>query len=116
VRNHLRLVEAPKMRLSTLKRMFADDGFDELLHLARLDAVAASGNLEFVLYFEQRRAELAAEVKPPRLLSSDDVIAMGFTPGPRIGDILQALETATLEGEIVARDDAERWARLRLPS
>jgi poly(A) polymerase len=113
VRNHLRLVEAPKMRLSTLKRMFAEDGFDELLHLARLDALAASGNLEFVLFCEQRRVELAAEVKPPRLLGGDDLIAMGFAPGPRIGEILRALETAQLEGEVDSRDGAVRWISQR---
>src|SRR6185503_9194368 len=46
VRNHLRLVQAPQMRLSTLKRMLAEEGFDDLLHLARLDALASSGDLQ----------------------------------------------------------------------
>lgn len=113
VRNHLRLVDAPKMRLSTLKRMLAEDGFDELLHLARLDALAASGNLEYVLFCEQRRAELAAEVKPPRLLSGKDLLAMGFPPGPRIGEMLRALETAQLEGEVRTREEAVAWVGTR---
>jgi poly(A) polymerase len=113
VRNHLRLVSAPEMRLSTLKRMLAEDGFDELLHLARIDALASSGDLQFVLYCERRRAELAAEVKPPRLLTGRDLIAMGFDPGPRLGETLRALETAQLEGEVTTRDEAVAWVRRR---
>jgi len=111
VRNHLRLVSAPEMRLSTLKRMLAEVGFDELLHLARVDALASSGDLQFVLFCERRRAELAAEVKPPRLLNGRDLIAMGFEPGPDLGQSLRALETAQLEGEVTTREEAERWVR-----
>ena len=113
VRNHLRLVSAPEMRLSTLKRMLAEEGFDELLHLARIDALASNGDLQFVLFCERRRAELAADVKPPRLLNGRDLIAMGFEPGPRLGEILRTLETAQLEGEVTSRDEAVAWVRRR---
>ena len=112
VRSHLRLVSAPEMRLSTLKRMLADDGFDELLWLARIDALASNGDLQFVMFCERRRAEIGAEaVKPPRLLTGHDLIAMGFQPGPRIGEMLRAVETAQLEGEVASRDDAVEWVR-----
>ena len=113
VRNHLRLTSAPEMRLSTLKRMLAEEGFDELLELARIDALASNGDLQFVLYCERRRGELAAEVKPPRLLSGRDLIAMGFEPGPRIGEMLRALETVQLEGEVRTREEAIQWVKRR---
>ena len=113
VRNHLRLVQAPEMRLSTLKRMLAEDGFDELLHLARIDALASNGDLQFVRYCERRREELREAVKPPRLLGGHDLIAMGFEPGPRIGEMLRALETAQLEGEVATREQAQQWVRKR---
>src|SRR5262249_41752769 len=100
VRSHLRLVQAPEMRLSTLKPLLAEEGFDELLDLARIDALASSGDLGFVLFCERRRRELSEAVKPPRLLGGDDLIAMGLAPGPRLGAILRALETAQLEGEV----------------
>src|SRR5213594_5148374 len=57
VRNHLRLVNAPNMRPATLKRFLREDGIDELLELARIDALAASGDLR---YYEFCRAQLAA--------------------------------------------------------
>ena len=116
VHNHLRLVQAPEMRLATLKRMLAEEGFDELLRLARLDALASSCDLRFVMFCERRRTELAAEeLRPPRLLGGDDLMALGHPAGPRLGEILRAVEEAQLEGEIGSRADAERFVRERFP-
>src|SRR5262249_27412331 len=110
VRNHLRLVQAPNMRLSTLKRMLAEDGFDELLWLARLDALASNGDLQFVMFCERRRGGVGAGAgEAPRLLAGDDLVAMGVEPGPRVWQLLMAFEAAQLEGEVVARDDAVAW-------
>ena len=116
VRSHLRLVQAPDMRVSTLKRMLAEEGFDELLRLARLDALASNADLRFVLFCQSRRAELASEaIRPPRLLSGRDLIALGHVPGPRLGEILRALEEAQLEEQIRSRTDAVRFVRERFP-
>ena len=67
VRHHLRLTQAPEMRLATLKKMLAEEGFEELCRVARLDALASSRDLRYVLFCERRRAELRAEeLQPPR--------------------------------------------------
>jgi putative nucleotidyltransferase with HDIG domain len=117
VQNHLRLVQAPEMRLSTLKRMLREEGFDELLALARMDALASDGDLGPVAFCERRRAELAEEeVRPPRLLGGADLIALGHRPGPRIGEILRALEEAQLEGQVRTRDEAARFVAERFPA
>jgi poly(A) polymerase len=117
VRNHLRLVQAPQMRLSTLKKMLREDGFDELLVLARMDALASNRDLTYVGFCERRRAELAAEdtMRPAPALAGDDLIALGYAPGPLFGDILQALEEAQLEGEVRTREEAERFVLTRFP-
>jgi tRNA nucleotidyltransferase/poly(A) polymerase len=116
VRHHLRLVQAPEMRLATLKKMLGEDGFPELSRLARIDALASSGDLRFVLFCERRRAELGAEaLRPPRLLGGADLLALGYRAGPRIGEILRALEDAQLEGEVRTRQDAEALVRARFP-
>ncbi len=114
VRHHLRLVQVPEMRLSTLKKMLAEDGFDELARLARLDALASSRNLRHVLFCERRKAELGAEaLRPPRLLGGADLLAMGYAPGPRVGEILRALEDAQLEGTIATPAAAAAFVRER---
>src|SRR5579885_2411410 len=116
VRDHLRLVQAPAMRRATLKRLLAREDFAELLWLARLDALASNGDLGPVLFCERRRAELATEgLRPPRLLGGDDLIALGYAPGPRLGAILRALEDAQLEGEVRTREEALALVRTRFP-
>jgi poly(A) polymerase len=116
VHDHLRLVQAPDMRLSTLKKMLREPGFDELLALARMDALASNRDLQYVEFCERRRAELGHEdVKPPRLLGGDDLKALGYPEGPRLGQILRALEEAQLEGTLRSRADAERWLTETFP-
>jgi poly(A) polymerase len=107
VKNHLRLVSAPEMRLSTLKRMLAEDGFDELLHLARVDALASSEDLQFVLYCERRRASWRRG-EAGRLLSGRDLIAMGFGPDP--GSVKPAsARDGPARGQVTTRDEAVAW-------
>jgi len=106
VHNHLRLVQAPQMRLATLKRLLAEPGIDELLTLARLDAMASTRDLQYVEFCERMRAELRETVKPPRLLGGEDLLALGYPRGPVIGQILHAVEDAQLDGQIQTRDEA----------
>ena len=116
VRHHLRLTQAPEMRLATLKKMLAEEGFEELCRVARLDALASSRDLRYVLFCERRRAELRAEeLQPPRLLTGADLLTMGYAAGPRIGEILRSLEDAQLEGEVTSRAAAETFVRERFP-
>jgi tRNA nucleotidyltransferase/poly(A) polymerase len=116
VRHHLRLLQAPEMRLATLKKMLGEDGFPELCHLVRLDGLASNGDLRYVLFCERRAAELGAEaLRPPRLLGGAELLALGYRSGPRIGEILRAVEDAQLEGDVRTREDAEAMVRARFP-
>lgn len=112
VRNHLRLVSAPLMRRSTLTRFLREDGIEELLELARMDATASSGDLQYWAFCHAKRAELSAEqLHPPALVTGRDLIAIGLTPGPRFSEILHAVEEQQLEGTLVDREAALAWIR-----
>ena len=85
VKNHLKLCMAPRMRPSTLKRMLAEDGFDELMEVAFMDAMASSSYLGF--YHFCRRAmthDDRGRDSSAALIGGDDLIALGFTPGPAL--------------------------------
>jgi len=43
---------------------------------------------------------------PPPLVRGNDLIKLGMTPGPRIGELLDAIQTAQLEGEIKTQSEA----------
>jgi len=112
VRYHLRLGDAPRMRPSTLKRMLAEEGFEELLSLARMDALASSSYLGFYHFCRHAMLEHAPEqLRPPRLIGGNDLIAMGFTPGPEFKTILQEVEDLHLDGELHDREAALAWVR-----
>jgi len=114
VRNHLRLVNAPKMRRATLKRFLREDGIDELLEVARIDALGAGGDLQYVEFCRQALGELShEEIRPEPLVTGRDLIALGHVPGPRFAEILHAVEEQQLEGTLGTRDDALAWVRDR---
>jgi poly(A) polymerase len=116
VKNHLRLVQAAEMRPATLKRMLREDGFAELLELARLDALASNGNLRHVEFCKGKLEGLGAEaIKPEPFVRGRDLIAMGYEPGPDFGKMLEAVETAQLDGEVRSPEEAQAWVRERYP-
>jgi poly(A) polymerase len=112
VRYHLQLGDAPGMRPSTLKRMLAKEGFEELLSLARLDALASNSYLGFYHFCRHAmRTHAPEQLRPPRLIGGNDLIAMGFTPGPAFKTILQEVEDLHLDGELPDREAALAWVR-----
>jgi poly(A) polymerase len=110
VRNHLRHVQAPQMRLSTLKRFLREEGIEELLELARIDALSSNGDLQYYRFCKERLGELKEEeIRPTPLVRGDDLIALGLTPGPIFADILRQVEDAQLGGELTSREQALEW-------
>jgi poly(A) polymerase len=117
VRNHLRLCMAPRMRPATLKRMLAENGFDELMQVALLDTFASSSYLGDWHFVRRAIASMTpAEIRPPRLIGGDDLIALGYKPGPRFKAILKDIEDLQLDGALRSRDDALAYVRQRYGS
>jgi poly(A) polymerase len=112
VKNHLRLLNAPEMRPATLKRFLREEGIEELLELARIDALSSSGDLRPYEFCRRKLAELSPEqITPPRLLNGHDLIALGLPPGPHFKEILDAVEEAQLDGRLLTREDALAWVQ-----
>jgi poly(A) polymerase len=110
VKNHLRHIQAPKMRLSTLKRFLGEEGINELLELTRIDALSANGDLSYYNFCKQKMTELQhEEIHPEPLLKGSDLIDMGFSPGPIFQTILKTVEEAQLEGELRTKGQATEW-------
>lgn len=112
VRNHLRHVQAPQMRLSTLKRFLREEGVEELLELARIDALSSNGDLQYYRFCTQRLAELEEdEIRPEPLVRGTDLIGLGLKPGPLFSEILRQVEDAQLSAELTSREQALEWVR-----
>lgn len=109
VANHMRFKDVPQMRDSTLKRFARLPRFEEHLELHRVDCLSSHGNLSSYDFIQSFLAKTPPqEVRPPRLLTGDDLKQMGFQPGPKFKEILAFVEDAQLEGKIANSDDARR--------
>jgi poly(A) polymerase len=112
VANHMRFKDVPNMRVSTLKRFLRMPHFEEHLELHRLDCLASNGRTDVYEFVKSKLAELNQEqLRPPRLLTGDDLIQAGYVPGPAFRRVIELAETAQLEGEIETREQALALAR-----
>lgn len=114
VDQHLRHCAAADMRASTLKRFLRQDGIDELIELARIDALSSNGDLGHYEFCRRALEELSAEqMKPAPLVRGEDLLALGLRPGPVFREILTAVEDAQLDGTLTDRDAALAFVRER---
>ena len=116
IENHMRFMDAQRMKESTLKRFFRLERFEEHLALHRMDCMAASGNLENWNFARERFSSMpAAEVRPKPLITGRELIAAGYPPGMRFREMLRAAEDAQLEGTVATREEALKLVREKFP-
>jgi poly(A) polymerase len=110
VRHHMRFKDVESMRASTLKRFVRLPHFDEHLALHRLDCLSSHGNLDSYNLVRRFITETPPEqVRPERLITGDDLQAMGFRPGPLFSQILGTVEDAQLEGQVQTQQEAAQF-------
>jgi poly(A) polymerase len=112
VRQHMVFKDVPNMRVAKLKRFMARPTFEDELELHRVDCASSHRMMENYDFLRQKKEEFANEpIIPPPLLRGDDLIALGLKPGPRFGEILEAVETRQLEGTLTGREEALEWVK-----
>jgi poly(A) polymerase len=117
VRQHMVFKDVPKMREAKLKRFMARPTFDDELELHRVDCEGSHRMLDNYEFLLRKREEFANEpIIPPPLVRGDDLIALGLKPGPRFGEILEAVETRQLEGNLRTREEALEWVKRKYSS
>jgi poly(A) polymerase len=112
VASHMRFKDVQQMKASTLKRFVRSPKFEEKLELHRLDCLACHRMLDNWNFVQKFIAETPPEqVRPARLITGEDLQALGFRPGPLFKKILQAVEDGQLEGVLKEKEDAIRYIR-----
>jgi len=112
VRQHMVFKDVPNMRVAKLKRFMARPTFADELELHRVDCASSHGMLDNYEFLMRKREEFANEpIIPPPLVRGDDLIALGLRPGPRFGEIVEAVETRQLEGALRTREEALEWVK-----
>jgi poly(A) polymerase len=112
VRQHMVFKDVPNMRVAKLKRFMARPTFEEELELHRVDCASSHRMMDNYEFLLRKREEFANEpIIPPPLVRGDDLIALGMKPGPKFGEILEAVETRQLEGALKDRQEAIHWVK-----
>ncbi len=112
VRQHMAFKDVPQMRVAKLKRFMARPGFEDEMELHRVDCLSSHGFLDNHGFLRAKQDEFAHEPLIPKpLVTGHDLIALGVVPGPRIGQILEAVQTRQLEGAFVDKEAALMWIR-----
>jgi len=111
VRQHMIFKDVPRMREARLRRLLDEPEFPELLELHRADCEASHGDLSTYEWVRAKQGELAASPPAPRYVTGDDLLALGLPAGPRVGEILRAVDDARLEGRVRTREEAIALAR-----
>jgi poly(A) polymerase len=116
VDNHMRFGQVGSMKESTLKKFLRLPGFAEHLALHRADSLASHRNLSTYEFIRAKLTEIPPEkIRPPALVTGDDLIAAGYAPGPRFREILETVEDAQLEGRLSSHEAALDFVKNAFP-
>lgn len=102
VDQHASLRNAATLRPSQRHPRLTHAGIGDLLALMRAEGFAADADFCAKVLAETPRELL----DPPPLLTGDDLVAMGWTPGPKFKTVLDTLRQKQLDGELTTRDQA----------
>jgi poly(A) polymerase len=116
VEHHMAFKDVQKMKKSTLKRMMARPTWPDELALHRVDCLGSNGLLDNYEFMQAKAEEFSSEPLIPKpLINGRDLMALGWQPGPQLGQILTKVQDAQLEGVITTREEALEWLRAYAP-
>ena len=96
-----------QLSVAEIKRFFRLNRFEDHVELARIHLMADGKDLSDVNYVLGRLAAWTdKDIYPEPLITGDDLIAIGFPPGPVFKEILTIVEDAQLEGRLRNRSEA----------
>ena len=112
IANHMRFMDVPNMKRSTLRRMVGDPLFPSELKLHRLDCLCSHGDLSNYTFLRQFQKDLANEpVLPDPWISGHDIMALGILEGPAIGHWHKTAYERQLEGSSASKEELLTWLR-----
>ncbi|CAN5118318.1 HD domain-containing protein [soil metagenome] len=112
VLQHMVFKDVRSMRESKLRRFMGRPNFPDELELHRVDCSSSHNMLDNYEFLRQKSEDFANEpIIPPPLITGRDLIAAGYSPSPKFAEILNAVQSAQLEGTLATKAQALAFVR-----
>jgi tRNA nucleotidyltransferase/poly(A) polymerase len=113
--HHMELLHADEMRESALKKYLRRPDFADHLELFRVNCLSNKRTPDIYLNCLQKIKGYEQAPAAPILINGDDLIEMGYLPGPVFGEIIQTVEDLQLENELKTREEALQYVKRAFP-
>jgi tRNA nucleotidyltransferase/poly(A) polymerase len=110
---HRDFMDIHEMRESARQRLLRKPNIADHLELLRVNCLSSRKSLE--VYFLCVRKAKEYGPAPAPLVNGEDLLAMGYAPGPLFGEMLRAVEELQLEGALKTREEALQHVRTSFP-
>ena len=106
VRETPKFKDAFSMREATLLRWMSEANFELLMRFHELDAVSYDGNLAGLEFVKSIYPEAKRRFHSKPLITGDDLVRLGMSPGRQFTEILRTIEDLVLEGKLTESEQA----------
>ena len=115
VASYDKFFEIKEMKESTLKKFLRKPNFPDHLELHRVICLSFRKDLDIYKFCVGKLQEYGHELTSPLLLKGEDLIEIGYKPGPMFKEILQTIEDLQLEGTLHTREEALEHVKRLFP-
>lgn len=101
-----------EMAISKLKLLLHEPYFWDLLTFQEAIQKAKEESTQPLKLIRKRVDEMdEKEIRPEPHLNGHELMALGATPGPMVGQLAQEMYIAQLEGQLKSKQDTEQWCQ-----
>jgi poly(A) polymerase len=110
---HEDFMQINEMRESARQRLLRKPTIADHLELFRVNCLSNQRSLDTYLRCLEKLKECRQAPEP--LIKGEDLLAMGYAPGPIFGEILRTVEDLQLEGALKTREEAIQHIKIAFP-
>jgi tRNA nucleotidyltransferase (CCA-adding enzyme) len=112
---HMDFAKACEMRESTLRRLLKKPDIRDHLELLRVNYLSSQRNLKSYSMCRRKLEQFARNPAAASLIKGEDLIELGYVPGPIFKEMLMAVEDWQLDGVLHTREDALKHIKAAFP-
>ena len=113
VSTHPDFLHINEKRESAQRRLLRKPNIADHLELLRVHCLSSQSSLEIYSCCLKKREDYRQNLDP--LIKGEDLIEMGYLPGPIYGEILRTVEDLQFEGLLKTREEALRHIKVSFP-